>query len=826
MKNFWSEAFGTPSSKFVDRTEIRSIIMDECDYKMQKDDYFKVIAIYGIGGIGKTRLIEKIKETIKSSPQKRKIIHISFEIDKNRQCLDNLIKIRKAFSNRCSIFDYALLNYWDSNRIERLNDDFINTLKSEFITNFVDMIGEISGGIMPCIAPSISFVSMPSISNIFECVNELIPKITNLQYKHILQDIPGLSSQDILDRMPLYLGIDIQRQQNKSSEVPMVFIFDSYQQSQPYAESQEWLFKLISTIGKGLFLITGREELQWSKPDDEFMIYPLTAFPEDAARDLLKTNMQNATHELIDTIIESTECVPIYVDLAIKVYKSELDVNPQSLVNKSLFTDRNLLVRQFINHMPLHWQEVLMVLSVIRVFNRDIFNHIVKDQNLPCPITDYEEIIQVSLIDYVENSAELSKIHDVFCKNGSKILKWEVRLTIFKSYLRYLSQRSIHQDSSLSTAAMVTLFLNVLSLESVFSKERQLEVVVWESTLDMFFFLYDMKVIFNPPVPSSEYSNDYNDLLYLISSINHKSINTGQSVEMFESIKNADIFGKHKKSFLLLWKYALSLLGKYDELYVLLKDINMQLTKNDQGEWYDTRAKLYLTDFRIMKGSFIQAHIALLKMKNYMESNYLSEEHTLLIYRYMGHLYRFNFFCEEAANKYKDIFKTMPDTLSLTVYIKTNLCETFCYFSPDYFKENFEEILALAQQLKHIKNIGKLYYSRAIARVVTGDFIEAQYDIDKSLQINREDGYQSGELFAYMAQAYLDYAQNGFVNVKTEEKIIELIHQNKVYGYFSLPLSIMAHDDFRTNSMRDEYEWLDFNFTVAQYKKFFNSIYS
>lgn len=826
MKDFLAGTFGSSSSKFVDRTEIRSIIMNECEHKMQKKDYFKVIGIYGIGGIGKTRLIEKIKETIKLSPQKRKIIHISFEIDKNRQCLDNLIKIRKAFSNRCSIFDYALLSYWDSNRIERLNDDFINTLKSGFITNFVDMIGEFSEGIIPCIASSVTPISMPSISNIFECVNELIPKITNLQYKHILQDIPGLSSQDILDRMPLYLGLDIQRQQSKSSEIPMVFIFDSYQQSQPYAESQEWLYKLISTIGKGLFLITGREELQWSKPDDEFMIYPLTAFPEDAARDLLKTNMPNATNELIDTIIESTECVPIYVDLAIKVYKSEINVNPQSLVNKSLFTDRNLLVRQFINHMPSHWQEVLMVLSVIRVFNRDIFNHIVKDQNLPCPITEYEEIIQVSLIDYVEKSTELSKIHDVFCKNGSKILKSEVRFTIFKSYLRYLSQRSIHQDSSLSTVAMVTLFLNVLSLESVFSKERQLEVAIWESTLDMFFFLYDMKVTFNPPEPSSEYSDDYNDLLYLISSINHKSIHTVQSVKLFESIKNTDIFGKHKKSFLLLWKYAVSLLGKYDEWYAILKDINMQLTENDQGEWYDTRTKLYLADFQIMEGSFIQAHTALLKMKDYMESNYISEDHALLIYRYIGHLYRFNFFCEEAANKYKDIFKKIPDTLSLNVYIKTNLCETYCYFSPDYLKNNFDETLTMARQLKHIKNIGKLYYSRAIARVVTGNFLEAQRDIDKSLQINRKDGYQSGELFAYMAQAYLDYAQNGYVNVKTEEKIIELIHQNKVYSYFSLPLSIMAHDDSRTVAMRDEFEWFDFDFTVAQYKKFFSSIHS
>lgn len=817
MKNFLSEAVSTPPLAFVDREEIRSIIMDECEHKMQKHDYFKVIAVYGIGGIGKTRLIEKIKETIKQSSYNRKIVHISFEINKNSQCLDNLIKIRKAFSS-CSIFDYALLSYWDHNRTEQLNHDFMNVLKSGFTTNLVDMLGEIAVGIVPTMA------SVPSISNIFECVNKLMPKIKNCKYKRILEDIPGLSSEMLLDKMPLYLGMDIQRQFDKNSDIPIIFIFDSYQQSQPYAESQEWLLKLISTISQGLFLITGREELQWEKPNDKFIIYPLKAFPEDEARRLLESSIPKENRELIDTIIESTQCVPIYVDLAIKVYKSELIANPQSLVNKSLFSDRNLLVRQFINHMPSNWQEVLIDLSVIRVFNQDIFNYLVKDQNLPCPITDYEKITQVSLINYVENTDELSKIHDVFCKNGRKILSPTVKLTIFKSYLCYLSQRAIHQDSSLSSVAMSTLFLNVLSLESQLSKDKRLEVDIWERTLDMFFFLYDIKVTFTPPEPSSEYTNDYNDLLYLIGSINHKSIPTLKSVELFESIKNPKNFGKHEKSFLLLWKYAASLLGKYDEWHMLLEDMNSQLTENDQGEWYNTRTTLYLADFWIMEGAFIKAHTALQKMKNYMEVNYLSEEHALLIYRYIGHLYRFNFFCEDAADKYKDIFNHMQDTLSLTLYIKTNLCETYCYFFPEYFEDNFEDTLVLAQQLRHIKNIGKLYYSRAIARTVSGNWAGAQCDIAESLKINREDGYQSGELFAYMAQAYLDYALDGFVHKETEGEIMDLIHRNKVYQYFALPLSIMTGDELGINAQRCEYEWLDFDFTVVQYKKFFKSL--
>ena len=189
-------------------------------------------------------------------------------------------------------------------------------------------------------------------------------------------------------------------------------------------------------------------------------------------------------------------------------------------------------------------------------------------------------------------------------------------------------------------------------------------------------------------------------------------------------------------------------------------------------------------------------------------------------------MFRFNFNCKAAAKSYLEIYKKFKDSISVDVYINTNLCETYCYFKPEFFDEKFEDILFKAQQLKHIKNIGKLYYSRAIARIIKKDFNGAQEDITKSIEINRNDGYQSGELFAYMAQAYLEYSIYANIQPKTYQTIMDLIEQNNVYSYFQLPIFIMQGMEVKAEELRNNYEWLDFDSTVQAYNQFFKQIQS
>ena len=55
--------------EFVDRIEIKEKIIEICDSMLANPKtFFKVIDIYGIGGIGKSRLMTELKSELKNSP--------------------------------------------------------------------------------------------------------------------------------------------------------------------------------------------------------------------------------------------------------------------------------------------------------------------------------------------------------------------------------------------------------------------------------------------------------------------------------------------------------------------------------------------------------------------------------------------------------------------------------------------------------------------------------------------------------------------------------------------------------------------------------------
>lgn len=808
------QIFSKPEPKdFVDRNEIKETVFAMCDNMLSDpNNYFKVVGIYGIGGIGKSWLINELKEGLKNklSAVKSQLIAVSFEIEGCQQILRNLIQLRRAFQDSCTVFDYALMTYWDkAGCIEQLDNEFMYKIRSNFLAGLADTVVGTGLNAFPG-SPGI-----PSINDIFESVGILIQKSQQFGLRNLLKTVSQLEPQELIEKMPQYLGFDMERLTRKRSCV-LVFLCDSYQQSIPYNESKEWLMDLISEIHRGLFVITGREKLKWDDPQKDIFPYHLQSFSEDVAREHLKKYIPYASEEIVREILHSSQCVPLFVDMSIDVYLREEDTSKP--VDLTYFKNRDQLTQRFIYHLPEKWQSILFALSVVSIFNREIFLYLGKELGCSCPMEDYEEIVSINLSNYIEQRQSLVKLHDVFCRHAIQILSEPYKRNVWHYYLEFIHARGSGNVEGNEQGDRLTLFLNLLHRCSELNLNITLQETEW--LIDIFFQIMDTRTFFEPPILGSGGTEELNDLYLLFNAMVYEKVNTSHTIDLLSQIKQPSRFGRHEKSYSILLLYTKSLLGQYSDLYCALQEIDQQMDSSDKAYWYYPRIKIYMADYFFMVGKFRTALQDLLEIQN----DELSDDIDLQSTRAIGHIYRFNMALELAEQVYQIQYAKFLSSINSRIYLQTNLCETYCFFASEQFDALYEDTLEDVLKLGNLKNLGKLYYSKAIVLARKGQFSEAHNEVRRSLEANKRDGYQSGELFAYMAQAYCDYAQYGVVEIPTREAIENLLDSNGVYQFFRLPLLLMSGNQQRAEALREEYEWLDFDQTVNQYSNFLKQL--
>ena len=75
---------------FTDRETIMQLLFDSLVDLNQNSNYYHIIDIYGMGGIGKTRLLKEFITRLSPEP----IFFITFEIEKRSEIINNIYQIR------------------------------------------------------------------------------------------------------------------------------------------------------------------------------------------------------------------------------------------------------------------------------------------------------------------------------------------------------------------------------------------------------------------------------------------------------------------------------------------------------------------------------------------------------------------------------------------------------------------------------------------------------------------------------------------------------------------------------------------------------------
>lgn len=789
---------------FVDREEIIQLFEKEYSELKNNPDYFKVISIYGMGGIGKSYLVEKLLEIPQRENYDCKIITINMDIMNSADIFDNLVKVRKQLKENCLYFDYALIMLWDVYRIGKLDEDFMRRIKG----NVLSVLNMIDSG-LSSIYPTLGFENVLNLfrTNILPIAQKLSmnPEIFN-EINNRFQRSP----QQLYEFMPHLLGLDIEKISKKHR---LIAFFDSYESY--IIDHDDWLKELIGSIGYGLFLVASREQLDWSNDTKILQPYMLQELPQIHTKMLLKSSLAPKHHSLIPTIIEKTQCVPLYIELAISIYRKVANNNPSTVESEFwLIKEKSDFIKHFLRHLPNEDQEIVLILSVIRIFNPDIFEWIVHDLNLSYNVLKYHDLCKLCLVNLLKEDDRFLKLHDVFTTNALKFINYEKQKRILDSYITYVGNRGV----MLFTQKQLTiLFRNLLCI----SEYIDFSISNVEFLCDIFFVLYESHC--SPELYKwvmNSNSKSLSAFRILVNIIYTEKENAKNSYNMSLGFTDSKLLGKHEKSFKLIQMYAKAISGSYGEFSHLTEQMYSALKSSDVFCWYYGKTKIYYADHLMLHGNFTDALLVFEEYIQELEHFPQKEGDYFEVQKQMAHCKRFNMFLDEAEKTYQRLADETSSKKGLQVYVLSNLCETNCYFHPDFVLKLAPEAMKLSDYLNRPKEKAKIYYSVAIANLHYGNYESAKSCIEKSMLLNKQAQYPSGVLFALMAKAYLEYAQYSKISSKTKLEIIKHIEKGQVYQFFKLPLSILEADFKTQKQIQNQFKWIDFEYTVQQYQNY------
>lgn len=796
--------------EFEDREDLIKYIKKHYQYMINKKPFFQIISISGMGGMGKSRLAKQLDPILKNeykSISDQSVFYITLEISGHDHFLTALVEIRSRINEPCPLFDYALLTYWKRTQITILNDSFLKNFSKQW-KNLSDFLGEIA-------SISNTNYSLDSILAIVEKIFYIIREkyYTSLFNKHS-KKISEYSDNELKDCLAGFLGMDINRLFHDKN---LCIIIDSFNQY-PSPDTSNWLTDLMEQANTGLFIIFGREAITYPGEIKKYVKKKsIKVLPNANACKLLKSNIPNADSSLINHLLKITECIPIYLDLAIRTYKNPFlkeKIYDENLI--FMYKNKTDFTYAFFSHLKSSHQNFLLVLSFLQLFDLEIYSYIITI----CPdasITEYQDINSLSIISNVESSCGFFKVHDVLNTNVILVLDKSIRKYLFEKYLNHIVSKTILYASD---SQKIILYKHILKM--IVKNKFILNTKNTELVLDLFFSL---KQTVRTLLPTElDIVNTYkplDEINYLTRAVMLERENTLARLNYLKNInfKNNSL-GKHNKSLNIIYGFLKMWCGNDKPLVQYLSSSYPLLDDTEIREWYYAQTVIFWADHLTITGKFVTAEKVLCGFKQKLQ-NYPEQDNSIFqVKRHTGHLFRFNMFMEKANVEY---FSTTNTDGSFNnsyqeIYILTNLCETNCYFNPSNVYNYCYKGLKLGKNIKDLKSQAKIYYSMGIAFLHNKKYKRARKYIRKSMYLDTLDGYQLGVISSLLAFIYLQYSLRKKINSKSLELLLSKV---SVYGFQYLPLAIINQNSVKIEEIHSQYEWLNFEKTVHNFRNFF-----
>lgn len=359
---------------FTDRIEARKLFWDE--YRKLKeivdggfcDKTNKcVINYYGIGGMGKTTLVNKLINELDEN--EKGVIHVFLDLENFNNVLGLLYSIRNILSENYGVkfnkFDLALTTYLK--KVGKNQDT--PEIKTLLDTN-------------PLTKIAFDTIAGASLSGYFAslCFNKIISWKETASFKSFiktleLEQLPN----NIFLKLPEYLSEDINKFLTKEEytgkeDSKIVFFIDAFEgldnntlDSSVAVSKLKWLYNinktgLINTIINSMFVITSREEIKYI---DKIKSFKIENFDKKYSLEYLKSagiEDEKLCNEIYDNYAKG---MPLMLSTCVDSYQ----IGAKEVFEENVARSGQEIIERLIGKMDLDSQVLIYFLSCLNKWN-------------------------------------------------------------------------------------------------------------------------------------------------------------------------------------------------------------------------------------------------------------------------------------------------------------------------------------------------------------------------------------------------------------------------------------------------------------------------
>jgi tetratricopeptide (TPR) repeat protein len=788
--------------QFLDREDQLELLQAHIGALRRDPAHFKVVEVLGLGGMGKTSLLEQVWNGAVSTDAPDHLVWVSLEGEAATSSIGPLLAMRDQLDCQCLLFDTAVLAYWNAMG-QPLQLTRAGRLADSLAVKALELGGGFAGFALP-----IGFGI-----KIYDHLKRVTKKRLSYQPEEF-QEVEQLHKRpgELLRRLPYYLGIDVKRSVEAGGQRFIAF-YDAYdrQTVSTREAGAPWMQEFVGTLGRGLHVVSTREPLRWVERRwrDVVVEIRLDALPEDDARAMLDGRISGLDRQMEDRLIRAARRIPFLLETVINGY-AELARLGGDIALESLPSSPDSAVAHFLEHFPEAQRELAIALAATQVFDEHLFRSVVADLNVQVSFQSFHKFTDWYFVESI--SAGLYKTHDLlsaFVRESSTAEG--IRREALNAATRHLL-RSCHGDIALNPDKVLPIMRAVIA--GWYSVENMPTPSV-ELLVDVGFRLYDAGYWNELASLGSEASlvkEHPADVLleFFLTLTARRILGVEPALERFEALlPRAHLLGRHADAIELEASYVQGLAGEYAKARSGFKRIVSRSHHFDPGDRTHVRARMYHGGMLLMDGAFRQSSSLLAETYDAVHPDQNPDWGELV--RYRGHAYRFSVALDEAESLYLRAMRSASEDQSpaLLGRLHTNLAETYCWSEPHRAVVAAEDAAKIHASLGNRIELAKCDAALGVALSKLGDVEGARVAVAKAVRRATDVGYQAGVAFALQAGVVTEWFANDHEAAAAAcRELTALVDRMGTYRHLQAIPFLLLGDDAGLAAVVAETEWL------------------